>query len=61
MKLVSKTNETKTVELTAIELLRLTNALDFYKDKAFELSNNQNHADAILSLFIQVRNIYCED
>jgi hypothetical protein len=61
MKLVSKTNETKTVELTAIELHLLTSALGDYQYRALDLTRNYHHADAVTELWSQMVDVYCED
>ncbi|MFY8169961.1 MAG: hypothetical protein ACOVK2_02475 [Candidatus Fonsibacter sp.] len=61
MKLVSKTTETKTVELTQIELHLLTSALGDYVHRALGLTNNHSHTDAVRALYSETVEIYCED
>lgn len=61
MKLVSKTNETKTVELTAIELHLLVSALGDYQYRAFELTKNYHHSDAVSELWSEMVDVYCQD
>jgi hypothetical protein len=61
MKLISKTSETKTVELTQIELHLLTSALYDYQYRALGLTNNHNHASAVSDLWSDAVDVYCED
>lgn len=61
MKLVSKTDETKTVELTTLELHLLTSALADYQYRAYELTNNYHHANAVSELWSETVDVYCLD
>ena len=61
MKLISKTDQTKTVELSTIELHLLTSALADYQYRAFELTKNPYHSDAVSELFSQMVDVYCEE
>jgi hypothetical protein len=61
MKLISKTERTKTVELTSVELALLTGALYKYSQIAFEETGNHIHADAIQDAYVELVDIYCQE
>ena len=61
MKIISKTDQTKTVELSTIELHLLTSALADYQYRAFGLTKNPHHADAVQEAYSNMVDIYCED
>lgn len=62
MKLINHNKEvdTKTIELSAIEMHIISKALSEYQRNAFALTNNARHADAAIETWSDFVDIYCE-
>ena len=59
MKVLNSNSEVINIEFTAIELHILNKAMSLYNRKAFQLTNNINHAEAVEKLDDKICEAWC--